>query len=141
VVGIGSRRTKHDRVQVTRMRVQGDADTPFSVVVEPEAMSYDFPPQERVLLTFLGPAGAAQFEVVHGPDYLTIWRPPDTEVWTTLVDGTHEHPRELPAQGSPDPGLRRAPAKGDGTKPKGTGRPPTLYLRGSATHVNPPLTG
>lgn len=32
------------------------------------------------------------------------------------------------------------PAKGDGTKPKGAGRPPTLYLRGSATHVNPPIT-
>lgn len=73
-----------------RMLVQGDADTPFSVMVEPEAMSYDLPSQERVLLTFRGPVADAQFEVVHGPDYLTIWRPADTEVWATLADGTHE---------------------------------------------------
>jgi hypothetical protein len=90
VVGIGRRRTKRDRVQVTRMLVQGEADTSFSVMVEPEAMSYDFPPQERVLLTFRGPVADAQFEVVHGSDYLTIWRPADTEVWATLADGTHE---------------------------------------------------
>lgn len=89
-MGIGRRRTKRDRVQVTRMLVRGAADTPFSVMVEPEAMSYDFPPQERVLLTFRSPIADAQFEVVHGPDYLTIWRPADTEVWATLANGTHE---------------------------------------------------
>lgn len=90
MVRIGRRRAKRDGVQVTRMLVQGDADAPFSVMVEPEAMSYDFPPQQRVLLTFRGPVADAQFEVVHGPDYLTIWRPADTEVWATLADGTHE---------------------------------------------------
>ncbi|MBU2693956.1 hypothetical protein [Pimelobacter sp. 30-1] len=77
-------------VRITRMLVQGDADTPFSVMVEPEAMSYDLPPHERVLLTFRGPMTTPQFEVVHGHDCLTIWRSPDTEVWATLADGTHE---------------------------------------------------
>ncbi len=87
---LGAQGDRSAEVQIVRMLVQGDADTPFSVMVEPEAMSYDFPPQERVLLTFRGPVAAADFEVVHGPDYLTIWRPADTEVWATLADGTHE---------------------------------------------------
>lgn len=77
-------------VRVTRMLVSGDPDTPFSVMVEPEGMSYDFPPQERVLLTFIGPLTAPQFEVIRGTEYLTIWRPPDTQVWATLADGSHE---------------------------------------------------
>ena len=77
-------------VRVTRMLVSGDPTTSFSVMVEPEAMSYDFPPQERVLLTFIGPLTAPQFEVIQGTAYLTIWRPPDTEVWATLADGSHE---------------------------------------------------
>lgn len=77
-------------IQITRMLVQGDADAPFTVMVEPEAMSYEFPPQERVLLTFRGPRAVADFEVVHARDFLSIWRPADTEVWATLEDGTHE---------------------------------------------------
>ncbi len=78
-------------VRVTRIAVSGYGEAPFSVMVEPEAMSYDFPPQETVLLTFCGPMAATpDFEVVHGTDHLTIWRPSDTEVWATLADGTHE---------------------------------------------------
>lgn len=32
------------------------------------------------------------------------------------------------------------PAKTDGAKPAGAGRPPTLYNRGPATRINPPIT-
>lgn len=69
------------------MLVSGDPDTSLSAMVEPEAMSYGFPPQERVFLTFIGPAHAPQFELVHGPEHLTIWRPADAEVWATLAAG------------------------------------------------------
>ena len=78
-------------VRVTRILVSGYGDASFYVMVEPEAMSYDFPPQEQVLLTFRGPVAAVpEFEVAHGADGLTIWRPSDTEVWATLADGSHE---------------------------------------------------
>lgn len=88
---IGRRRTEPADVRVTRMFVTGYGHAQFYVMVEPEAMHYDFPPQEKVLLTFRGPATAVpEFEVSHGVDGLTIWRPPDTEVWATLADGTHE---------------------------------------------------
>lgn len=88
---IGRRRTEPDEVRVTRMVVTGYGDGPFYVMVEPEAMHYDFPPHAKVLLTFRGPASLVpDFEVSHGVDGLTIWRPADTEVWATLADGTHE---------------------------------------------------
>lgn len=81
-------------------------------MVEPEGMSYDFPPQERVLLTFRGPAAAVpEFELTHGADGLTIWRPSDTEVWATLADGSHQQiggfadmPAPGPADAHPDVG-------------------------------------
>ncbi len=77
---IGRRRTEPDEVRVTRMLVTGYGNGPFYVMVEPEAMHY-FPPQEKVLLTFRGPATAVpEFEVSRGVDGLTIWRPSDTEV-------------------------------------------------------------
>lgn len=60
------------------------------MIVEPEAMSYDYPPHERVFLPFRGPVAVPEFEVAYGSDALTIWRPPDTEVWATLADGSHQ---------------------------------------------------
>lgn len=87
---LGARADESPDSHVTQIVVSGNPDTPFYVIVEPEAMSYDFPPQERVLLTFVGPLTAPKFEVIHEAEYLTIWRPPDTEVWATLADGSHE---------------------------------------------------
>jgi hypothetical protein len=72
------------------MLVTGLDGTTFSVIVEPEGMEYEFPPHERVLLTFRGLGPRQQFEVSHRQDGLTIWRPGDTEVWATLANGTHE---------------------------------------------------
>ncbi|HSX68953.1 hypothetical protein [Nocardioides sp.] len=51
-------------------------------------MQFDFPPTEKVLLTFVVPdRSKTYFDVSHGTDFLTIWRPADTEVWATLADG------------------------------------------------------
>lgn len=61
------------------MLSKGDAGTPFSVMVEPEAMSYDFPPQERVLLTFRGPVAEARFEHAHGRPATLLVRRRDPE--------------------------------------------------------------
>lgn len=74
-----------------QMLIEAGNGTGFSVSVEPEAMQYDFPPQEKVLLTFVMPETPTQyFNVAHFPDHLVIWRPADTEVWVTLADGRHE---------------------------------------------------
>lgn len=62
---LGARGDESADARITRMLVQGDADTSFSVMVEPEAVSYDFPPHERVLLTFRGPMTTPAFEVAH----------------------------------------------------------------------------
>ncbi|MFI7678907.1 hypothetical protein [Actinophytocola sp. NPDC049390] len=59
---------------------------PVSLLVEPEGMAYEFPPAERVLLTFRGPS-SMKFEVSHAADCLTIWRPADTEVWAATRPG------------------------------------------------------
>lgn len=73
------------------MLMEPRGDSSFAVIVEPEGMEYEFPPHERVLLTFVIPDRATQyFEVTHGADSLTIWRPADTEVWATLADGSHD---------------------------------------------------
>ena len=72
------------------MLVSGGEGT-FSVVVEPEAMQYDFPPQERVLLTFIVPdRPRLYFDVSRDGDCLTICRPADSEVWATLANGGRE---------------------------------------------------
>jgi hypothetical protein len=76
--------------RITQILISGDADSPFSVVIEPEAMEYRFPPQQHVLLTFRGPDLKQQLEVRYGKNSLTIWRPGDTEVWATLADRSHE---------------------------------------------------
>jgi hypothetical protein len=74
-----------------QMLVEPGDDGHFSVHIEPEGMQYDLPPQEKVLLTFVGPeAGTQYLNVSHHRHALVIWRPGDTEVWATLSDGTHE---------------------------------------------------
>jgi hypothetical protein len=59
--------------------ISEDAE-PFELVVEPEAMSYRFPEERRVLLTFRGTA-EAKFEISRWSGGMSIWRPADTEVW------------------------------------------------------------
>lgn len=77
-----------DLIQETQYLVSSGDGHPFTVMVEPEAMEYAFPPNERVLLTFRPRTRATQHvELVHHSDHLTIWRPGDTEVWATTADG------------------------------------------------------
>ncbi|MFD5179800.1 hypothetical protein ACFWM1_28615 [Nocardia sp. NPDC058379] len=61
----------------------------FAVSIEPEGMYYEFPKEGKVVLTFRGP-DAMLAELTHYPDAVIVWRPPDTEVWATTTDGTHE---------------------------------------------------
>ncbi|MFC9435744.1 hypothetical protein [Nocardia sp. NPDC057030] len=61
----------------------------FVVVIEPEAMHYEFPREGKVLLTFRGPDSMAA-ELSHYPDAVVIWRPADTQVYATTVDGRCE---------------------------------------------------
>jgi hypothetical protein len=86
------RRIERSRGQAARqiqMLVQSTGESPFGLMVEPEAMEYEFPPHQKVLLTFVIPDRDIQyFDIAHAPDYLTIWRPGDTEVWATLADGS-----------------------------------------------------
>ena len=72
-------RRSQPQVQIVSMLVT-KADEPFTLMLEPEAMSYDFPEEEKVLLTFRG-TGAAKFELSYNPGCVTVWRPGDTEVW------------------------------------------------------------
>lgn len=84
-----SQRSASPVVRQIQMLVEATDDEPFALLVEPEGMSYEFPPHEKVLLTFLIPATEIQyFDVAHAPDCLTIWRPADTEVWAALADGS-----------------------------------------------------
>jgi hypothetical protein len=59
---------------------------PVSLVIEPEGTEYEFPPAEKVQLTFRGPS-SMKFEISHAADCLTIWRPADTEVWAAALPG------------------------------------------------------
>jgi hypothetical protein len=77
-------------VRETQVLIDGGRESAFSLIIEPEAMQYDFPPHERVLLTFRGPDRLQQFEMTHLPDAVVIWRPADTEVWASVADGTVE---------------------------------------------------
>lgn len=64
---------------------------PFAVYIEPEGMSYDFPPHERILLSFRQRGTRVQhMELVHAKDTLVIVRPGDTEVWATTANGETE---------------------------------------------------
>jgi hypothetical protein len=75
----------------TQYLVTSGDGTAFSVYIEPEGMSYDFPPHERVLLTFRQRVpGVQHLELTHHKDALIIWRPGDTEVWATVADGPTE---------------------------------------------------
>lgn len=58
----------------------------FGIVVEPEAMHYEFPKEGKVVLTFRGPDSMLA-ELTHYPDAVVIWRPADTEVWAKTADG------------------------------------------------------
>lgn len=52
----------------------------FDLNIEPEGMSYNFPPEREVVLEFRGTA-AMQFEITHARDFISIWRSVGTEVW------------------------------------------------------------
>src|SRR4029450_8886930 len=65
--------------------------TPFSVHIEPEGATYEFPPHESVLLTFRQRTAQVQdISLTHHRDALVVWRPGDTEVWATTADGAEQ---------------------------------------------------
>ena len=106
------RRRSKTGVQLVSMLV-AETSEPFTLMVEPEGMSYEFPGEEKVLLTFRG-TGAAKFELSYSPGCVSIWRPGDTEVWAaTLRDQT---PRQIGGWAHvPAPGLDSAAPKMDMT--------------------------
>lgn len=59
-------------------------------MVEPEGMSYDFPPHEQILLTVKARRPVQHIELVHSSDGLVLWRSGDSEVWATTADGQHD---------------------------------------------------
>lgn len=61
----------------------------FVIMIEPEAMHYEFPKEGKVVLAFRGP-DAMLAELSHYPDAVIIWRPADTQVWATTADGRRE---------------------------------------------------
>lgn len=78
-------------VRETQYLVASGDGTPFFVQIEPEGMSYEFPPHERLLLTFRHrTSGVQHVELAHSKDALVIWRPGDTEVWATTSEGTEQ---------------------------------------------------
>ncbi|MFG1796256.1 hypothetical protein [Nocardia sp. NPDC049149] len=74
----------------------------FVIVIEPEAMQYEFPEEGKVVLSFRGPDSMSA-ELTHYPDAVVIWRPADTEVWATTIDGRCELIAGF--AGNPAPGL------------------------------------
>ncbi|MFI9400754.1 hypothetical protein [Nocardia sp. NPDC052316] len=58
----------------------------FVLMIEPEAMHYEFPKEGKVVLAFRGPDSMLA-ELIHYPDAVVIWRPADTQVWATTADG------------------------------------------------------
>jgi hypothetical protein len=73
------------QLHLVSILVSGGQPDAFTIMVEPEGMSYEFPPEERVLLTFRG-AGAMKFELGYFPGGLSLWRPGDTEVWAASTN-------------------------------------------------------
>ncbi|WP_432830585.1 hypothetical protein [Dactylosporangium sp. CA-092794] len=72
---------------VVRMLVSSyDEDKGFDLSVEPEGMSYAFPPERQIVFLFRGP-DAMDFEVSHAPSALIIWRPANTQVWAGPIGG------------------------------------------------------
>ncbi|MFE3027022.1 hypothetical protein [Nocardia tengchongensis] len=61
----------------------------FVIVIEPEAMQYEFPKEGKVVLAFRGPDSMLA-ELTYYPDAVIIWRPADTEVWATTANGRCE---------------------------------------------------
>ncbi|MCP2280013.1 hypothetical protein SAMN04244553_4799 [Nocardia amikacinitolerans] len=74
----------------------------FFIVIEPEAMEYEFPKESKVVLAFRGP-DAMLAELAHYPDAVVIWRPADTQVWATTADGRCEQIAGF--EDNPAPGL------------------------------------
>ncbi|CAM4448480.1 hypothetical protein NONI108955_29355 [Nocardia ninae] len=73
-----------------RLAVTAQPDShQFSIIVEPEAMTYEFPAAGKIVLTFRGPDSMLA-ELTHYPDTVAVWRPADTEVWATTADGQSE---------------------------------------------------
>jgi hypothetical protein len=78
-------------VRETQYLISSGDDDAFAVHIEPEGMEYEFPPHEKVLLTFRQIVDGPQYiDVSHHKDALVIWRPADTEVWATTADGRSE---------------------------------------------------
>ena len=87
----GSRRPIEPTAWETQYLIDGGDESSFYVQIEPEGMLYDFPPHQRVLLTFRHAARRTQHvELTHLKDALIIWRSSDTEVWATTADGKTE---------------------------------------------------
>src|SRR5690349_24324656 len=83
--GDASNRTAPRETQYLFSSGNGD---PFTIQVEREGAEFEFPPNEKVLLSFRGGPPLQHLEVVHYPNFLTVWRPGDVEVWATLEDGS-----------------------------------------------------
>jgi hypothetical protein len=58
----------------------------FVIMIEPEAMHYEFPKEGKIVLAFRGPDSMLA-ELTHYPNAVVIWRPADTQVWATTADG------------------------------------------------------
>ncbi|KAA1397889.1 hypothetical protein [Aeromicrobium ginsengisoli] len=86
-----SRRVTTAAFWETQYLVDAGDETDFYVQIEPEGMVYEFPPHEKVLLTFRQRPDRTQYvELSHHKDALIIWRSSDAEVWATTADGTIE---------------------------------------------------
>jgi hypothetical protein len=96
-------------VQLVSILISGDKEA-FTLMVEPEGMSYEFPNEGKVLLTFRG-TGAAKVELRYDPGCITVWRPRDTEVWAATA--TDHDPKQIGGWGQ-GPGFLSA-AKQDQT--------------------------
>jgi hypothetical protein len=72
--------------QVVSMLITGRGDGPFQLIVEPEANTFDFPPEREVMVTFRGSVSMI-FEIEHGVDYLQVWLPRGATVWAKPAGG------------------------------------------------------
>lgn len=99
------RRRSEREFQLVSVFVTARED-PFTLTVEPEGMSYDFPHEEKLLLTFRG-NGAARFELSYGHGSVQVWRPADTEVWAAT--SRNQQPQQIGGwTDNPAPGLDTA---------------------------------
>lgn len=131
----------HDWRMEFQLAVSAPTDSHrYVIVVEPEAMHYEFPKEGKVVLAFRGPDSMLT-ELTHYPDAVLIWRPADTEVWATTADGNcaqiagfagtrHQQP--------PRTGHRSGPARVlPPPCPAGDQRPPPAGHHGRPTRDSP----